>query len=104
MDFTSTPIVLINYFLILYSWIYFRDFVYAYEVVWKGSMFGKWNLGGSTNSQLAFICLLIGLLILNLYWTFLFFRMGYRFVSKGEVKDLQNPVEDIKKAKSIKQK
>jgi len=32
--------------------------------------------------------------MLNVYWTVLFFRMGYRFISKGEVKDLQNPVED----------
>lgn len=97
MDITSTPIVLANYLLMLSSWIYFRDFVYAYEVVWTGSMSGQFRINDDSSIMPPFIALLIGLLILNLYWTMLFFRMGYRFISKGEAKDLQNPIEDTKK-------
>ena len=99
MDISDLPFVLTNYLGILFSWIYFRDFVYAYEIIWKGSMFGKWGLRENDYTQFSFIALLIGLLILNLYWTLLFFRMGYRFATKGEVKDMQNPIEDLKKAK-----
>lgn len=101
MDFTSVPIVLTNYLLVVASWIYFRDFVYAYEVVWKGAMSGQFRINDDSSIMPPFISLLIGLLILNIYWTLLFFRMGYRFISKGEVKDLQNPIEDIKNKKKI---
>lgn len=96
MDFAPIPFVLINYLLLLYSWIYFRVIIFGYEVFWKGSMFGQFHIDGSGNLQTIYQMLLLGLLVLNVYWTILFFRMGYRFATKGEVKDIQNPVEDKK--------
>ncbi|CAI2373622.1 unnamed protein product [Moneuplotes crassus] len=102
MDFASIPIVLTNYLGILFSWIYFRDAVFAYETLWKGAFFGQFRINDENSIHIPFIALLIGLLILNLYWTVLFFRMGYRFISKGEVKDLQNPIEDLKKKRDHK--
>lgn len=58
-------------------------------------MFGQFITDGNPN-QVVYQMLLVGLLLLNIYWTILFLRMGYRFVTKGEVKDIQNPVEDRK--------
>ena len=99
MDFTSVPFVISVYFGVLSSWIYFRDFVYAYEVFGFWWMMGRWYSGSRPAPQFQFNCLILTLLILNLYWTFLFFRMGQRFASKGEVKDLQNVIEDEKEKK-----
>lgn len=97
MDFTSTPFVLVTYICLVTSWIYFRIYAFSYEVIWEGSMIGRWKFDHNTSHQYAFQLLLIGLLILNVYWVFLFFKMGLRFLTKGEVKDIQNPVEDTYK-------
>lgn len=43
MDFVPVPVVMINYLLILYSWIYFRIYAFAYEVIWQGSMHCRWH-------------------------------------------------------------
>ncbi|CAI2373179.1 unnamed protein product [Moneuplotes crassus] len=99
MDFVPVPVVLINYLMILFSWIYFRDIIFAIETFWQGCLFGQVLINGETSFHIYSIILLMGLILLNLYWTFLFFRMGYRFISKGEVKDLQNPIEDLKNKK-----
>ena len=97
MDLSSSITVFSNYLWMLFSWIYFRDFVFMYEVVWKWSMSVRYRVGYDHDSrQLSFAVLLIGLFILNMYWTILFLRMGYRFIFKGETKDIQNPIEDVK--------
>jgi len=62
-------------------------------------LIGKWAFDDNQNFQISILILLLGLLMLNFYWTILFFRMGYRYAVKGEVKDLQNPVEDLKRKK-----
>jgi len=36
MDFMPTWFVLIFYFVLVYSWIYYRLYAYAYEVIWEG--------------------------------------------------------------------
>mmetsp|Transcript_35110 Transcript_35110/g.40573 ORF Transcript_35110/g.40573 Transcript_35110/m.40573 type:complete len:108 (-) Transcript_35110:42-365(-) len=99
MDIVPTYAVIINYVILVVTWIYFRVFAFSYEVIWKGSMMGLWKIDYNSAHQLAFQILLLGLLTLNVYWTFLFFKMGYRMLTKGEVKDLQNPVEDRSTAK-----
>ena len=99
MDFVPVPLVLINYFVLLYCWIYFRVFIFAYEVIWQGSLIGQWRIDFNSAHQGTFQVLLLGLLLLNVYWTILFLKMGLRFLRKGEVKDLQNPVEDKGKHK-----
>jgi len=105
MDFMPVPFVLVNYLGLLFSWIYFRIFAYTYEVIWKGSLTGRWHVDYTNSSQSVFQMLLVGLLILNVYWTILFFRMGYRFVNKGEIKDIQNPIEDkMKRDPAVKAK
>lgn len=96
MDFSPTPFVLVNYSAVVFSWMYFRVFVFAYEVIWQASMFGKWESDTSGSAQTIYQMLLIGLLTLNVYWTVLFWRMGYRYATRGEIKDIQNPVEDTK--------
>mmetsp|Transcript_35805 Transcript_35805/g.41409 ORF Transcript_35805/g.41409 Transcript_35805/m.41409 type:complete len:205 (-) Transcript_35805:1-615(-) len=94
MDIMPTSLILINYLALLYSWIYFRVFVFAYQVIWQSSLVGQWRTDGSAAHQFTFQMLLVGLLVLNVYWTLLFFKMGIRFILKGEAKDLQNPVEE----------
>mmetsp|Transcript_5128 Transcript_5128/g.5869 ORF Transcript_5128/g.5869 Transcript_5128/m.5869 type:complete len:114 (-) Transcript_5128:73-414(-) len=101
MDICSTPVVLTNYLIMLLSWIYFRDFVYCYEILWKGCFTSRYTAGENDRTQQTFILLLIGLFVLNAYWTILFFRMGLRFIMKSEIKDMQNPIEDIKTTAKI---
>ena len=98
-DFAPATIVIPVYLSVLSSWIYFRDIVYSYEVIWTGSMFGRWHFDGNSSTQFIYQCLLVGLLILNVYWTILFFRMGMRFICKGEIKDLQNNIKEKKAGK-----
>ena len=59
-----------------------------------GSLMGQWRIDYNSAHQGTFQILLLGLLLLNVYWTILFIKMGLRFALKGEVKDIQNPVED----------
>lgn len=101
MDFIPVPLVLTCYLGLLSSWLYFRDMVFTYEVFWFGSWFGRWYSGSREAPQFQYQCLLLGLLVLNLYWTFLFFRIGLRFIHKGECKDLQNPIEDTANKKVV---
>lgn len=102
VDFMPIPFVLTWFIGVVSSWIYFRDFVFAYEIFGFGAMMGRWYSGSRPAPIFQFNCLLVGLWILNLYWTFLFFRMGLRFITKGEVKDLQNPIEDLSEKKALK--
>lgn len=103
-DFAPAPIVLFVYLFVVGSWIYFRDIAYAYEVIWTGSMFGRWHFDDNGSPQFIYQWLLTGLLILNVYWTILFFRMGLRFIFKGEIKDLQNKIKDKKPSQAAKKK
>lgn len=71
-------------------------------MLWTVMMRVNYKVGEQASMHICIIVLLGGLLVLNLYWTFLFFKMGHRFIKKGEAKDLQNPVEDIDKVKKTK--
>ena len=92
-------------FLILnLSWLYFRIFVYTYEIIIQGSMIGRWRFDYNTSHQTSMQVLLMILLALNCYWQLLFFKMGYRVIFKGDTKDYQNPVEDIDKKNKEREK
>lgn len=97
MDIWPVTLPFIAYLCAVFSWIYFRIYLFAYEVIWKGSLVGRWRFDHNANHQNAMQILLIGLLILNIYWTLLFLRMGFRLLRKGEVKDIQNNLDDRKK-------
>lgn len=102
MDFGPSYIVLPNYFILVGTWIYFRVFVYTYEVIWHGALSRRAISDLTTNYQTYFQFLLLGLLLLNIYWSILFMRIGIRLAKKGTLKDMQNPSEDMyKKKKAI---
>jgi len=48
-----------------FSWIYFRIFVFTYEVIIQGSMIGRWKFDQNSNHQTTIQILLIFLLLLN---------------------------------------
>lgn len=91
---------LIVYVILVYSWIYYRLYAYTLEVIYHDWLMHRWNVDNDTMYHRGtMLLLLVGLLVLNIYWTLLFFRMGWRFIIKGEVKDIQNQSGDNKKHK-----
>lgn len=95
LSIAPTSLIFTAYLGLLASWLYFRVFVFSYEIVWGGGFIGRWRCDHIQNQQICFQILNVVLLMLNIYWSILFFRMGYRLLTKGEVKDIQNPAESI---------
>lgn len=96
MDFAPTWFVLSNYIVMVYYWIYFRIYAFSVDILINGGLTSRYASEGHYAHHSSLIILWLGLLLLNVYWVILFFRMGWRFIRKGEVKDIQNPVEDTK--------
>ncbi|CAI2374695.1 unnamed protein product [Moneuplotes crassus] len=92
-----SPLICVPLFVVMnIFWVYLRIIVFAKEVIIEGSMIGRWRFDQNTSHQTSMQVLLMILLLLNCYWQILFFNMLYRAVFKGDTKDYQNPVEDIK--------
>lgn len=103
VDLAPVPLLLVFYFATVFSWIYFRIFVYSYEIIWGAAMQTRYVLDNNSIQQYIVIILLYSLLVLNIYWVFLFFKMFYIFAFQGKRADLQNKAgDDISVKKKIK--
>jgi hypothetical protein len=104
-DIWPGTLFIVVFLALMVIWAYFRVFAFSYEVIWHGSMRGRFLLDSSKTLHTCIQVLLVSLLILNVYWLILFFKIALAYLTKGVAKDMQNPVEDhVKnKRKSLKQ-
>ena len=99
MDITPIWFVLSVYVGLLSTWIYYRIYVFTYEVFLGHSLICRYIFEENLLHQQIMSCLLSILLMLNIYWVALLINMGLRFLKKGEAKDIQNPVEEVARNK-----
>lgn len=50
-DIWPARIVMAVFFTLMVSWAYFRVVVFSYEVIWEGSLIGRWIFDYNTNHQ-----------------------------------------------------
>jgi ceramide synthetase len=82
-DIWPTLIVVVILITMIIGWAYFRVIVYSYEVLWGSVMTGRWTLDYNNTHQTAFQMLIACLLLLNVYWLLLFFKILHTGVTKG---------------------
>jgi hypothetical protein len=80
MDFAPVPVILILYLCCLFSWIYFRLYAFAMETLGIACLSSRRYMGENDLAINVGQLMLFGLFVLNIYWTVLFLRMGFRLV------------------------
>ena len=89
MDFWSSFKTVMIYLVILTSWVYFRFIVFTYVILISFSARNRVAIDNNFTLWMANTVLLWVLQGLNVYWFFLLWNMGAKFISKKEVVDLQ---------------
>lgn len=92
MDFAPVYVCVIIYAGIMFGFIYFRIIVFTYCILYKFWFVGRLGIDGYPYVVHIIVLLLIWLLGLNIYWTYLLTKMGWRLATKGTKEDLQNIV------------
>lgn len=92
MDFVNKYVTFVIYLGIMVSFIHFRIYAYTYWSLFSYGLRVRVGIDGYPNMVTVICIFLITLLLLNLYWLVLLFKMGLRFIFKGKAHDLQNVV------------
>jgi len=92
-DTRNTGLTLTLYITLLLVWGYCRLYVFPIDIIWSG-MFES-AVSGATGAELPRL-FMIGMLyilqLLHIFWYYLFIKMGFHFLTRGETQDLQNSI------------
>jgi len=89
-DARMTRCTLVGFIGLLVTWIYFRLWVFPMYIIWDAATIGGYN--GGNLLCIPFIIMMLGLMVLHVFWFYMFMKMGYNVVAKNIVDD---NVDDI---------
>jgi hypothetical protein len=82
----NTLLILINYFAILFSYFYYRIYMFVFYVIYPTYIYS--SKVGKYKSQ--YFLISFGILeLLHIYWYFMILYMGYRIIFKNNREDVQ---------------